>query len=291
MPRVLSFTVPPEYDGKKAITFLRSRCGVSSRLIGKLKRVENGITMDGSPLRTVDLLKARSTVAICVPDTGETPVPIAAPLNILYEDSDVMVINKSPFMAMHPTHNHQGDTLANAVAAHLMEKGQSGSFRAVGRLDKGTSGTVVCALNKYAASKLNGTVEKEYVALVQGDLPDCGTVSVPIYRPDPMKTLRACSEELGVEPAVTHWTVEQRFEGFTLIRLNLETGRTHQIRVHMAHIGHPLAGDNMYGDCMPEVGHQLLHCRRCTFIHPVTGEKMSFTADFFEDFKSILEKL
>lgn len=291
MARKIEFTVPPEYDGKKAVTFLRSRCGVSSRLVGKLKKVEDGITVNGIRIRTIDKLHAGDTIAICIHDEGNAPEPLEAPLDILYEDSDVLVINKTPFMAMHPTHNHQGDTLANAVSAYLQSKGNADAFRAVGRLDKGTSGTVVCALNRFAAFKLNTKVRKEYVALVEGELHGEGTIDVPIYRPDPMKTLRACSYELGNEPAVTHWKVEKNYEGATLIRLKLETGRTHQIRVHMAFSGHPLAGDNMYGSFMTETGHQLLHCEKCTFVHPVTNEEMSFVAPFAEDFANVLEEL
>ena len=245
--------------------------------------------LNGVYLRTVDPVKCGDTVSVLITDDEATPEPMHAPLDIVYEDDDIIVINKSPFMAMHPTHNHQGDTLANAVAAHLAAKGRSAAFRAVGRLDKGTSGLTVCALNPLSASKLSGKVKKQYCALVQGELHGEGTVDVPIYRPDPMKTLRACSDELGVESAVTHWTVERNFSGATLVRLDLETGRTHQIRVHMAHIGHPLAGDTMYGGFMPEIGHQLLHCRACRFIHPVTGEEMRFTAPFYPDFEAALE--
>ena len=290
MPRKIQFTVPPEYDGVKTVTFLRSRCGVSSRLVGKLKKAEDGILLDGQRVRTIDKLKAGSTLEINIPDEGEAPVPVSAPLDIIYEDGDVLVINKSPFTAMHPTHNHQGDTLANAVAAYLLEKGGAGSFRAVGRLDKGTSGVVVCALNRFAASKLNGKIEKEYVALVQGNPGESGRIDFPVYRPDPMKTLRACSYEKGVEPAVTNWRAVKHFENSTLVRVNLETGRTHQIRVHFAFIGHPLAGDNMYGDFKTQFGHQLLHCEKCSFIHPVTNERVEFRAEFPDDFKKAVEQ-
>ena len=123
---------------------------------------------------------------------------------------------------------------------------------------------------------------------MQGELCGEGTVDAPIYRPDPMKTLRACSYEKGVEAAVTHWRAEQIFDGATLVSLRLETGRTHQIRVHMAFCGNPLAGDTMYGDFMPEIGHQLLHCRRCIFIHPVTGEKIELEAPLPPDFRAVL---
>ena len=120
--------------------------------------------------------------------------------------------------------------------------------------------------------------------MVKGVLPETGTVDVPIYRPDPMKTLRACSEELGNEPAVTHWKVIKQYEDKALIELELETGRTHQIRVHMAHTGHTLAGDSYYGDFEPEHGHQLLHCGECSFTHPVTGEKMVLKAEIPREF-------
>lgn len=291
MPRRIDFTVPPEYNGVKAFRFLRGPCGISMRIMRMIKFTENAMLLNGKPMRTIDLLTEGDTVSVFIPDDTAFIEPMKADLDIIYEDDDILVINKSPFMAMHPTHNHQGDTLANAVAAYLAEKGKNASFRAVGRLDKGTSGLVVCALNPYSASKLAGKVKKEYAALVKGELTGEGSVDVPIYRPDPMKTLRACSYELGVEPALTHWQVETCFEGATLLALHLETGRTHQIRVHMAFSGHPLVGDNMYGDYMPEIGHQLLHCRRCSFEHPVTGRQMRFEADFHEDFSQTLADL
>jgi 23S rRNA-/tRNA-specific pseudouridylate synthase len=129
-----------------------------------------------------------------------------------------------------------------------------------------------------SACKLPGKVKKEYTAIVKGTLTGSGTVDVPIYRPDPMKTLRACSPELGMESAVTHWTAVENYGDSTLLRLTLETGRTHQIRVHMAYTGHPLAGDEYYGDFRTEFGHQLLHCGSAEIVHPVTDEIMRFTA-------------
>lgn len=289
MNRKLEFTVPEEYEGKKAFYFLRGCAGISARALSSLKRVDGGITRGGETLRTIDRLHAGDIVTVTLPVETETVEPMDINIDVIYEDADLLAVNKSPFLAMHPTHNHQGDTLANAVAGHLQSEGKSAVFRCVGRLDKGTSGVVVCALNRYAAARLSGNINKRYVAVVRGRFEGSGTINKPIYRPDPMKTLRACSDELGVESAVTHWTVERNFSGATLVRLDLETGRTHQIRVHMAHIGHPLAGDTMYGGFMPEIGHQLLHCRACRFIHPVTGEEMRFTAPFYPDFEAALE--
>ena len=284
MIRTIDYTVNAENEGIKIFTFLKYRNGYSTKLIRTIKNTENGILLNGEPARTVEFLKAGDMLTVTVPDDEAAVEPIEADLDIVYEDDDVLVINKSPYMAMHPTHNHQGDTLANAVAAYLMKIGKAGTFRAVGRLDKGTSGLVVCALNSLAACKLSGKVSKKYYAVVKGVLPETGTVDVPIYRPDPMKTLRACSEELGNEPAVTHWKVIKQYEDKALIELELETGRTHQIRVHMAHTGHPLAGDSYYGDFEPEHGHQLLHCGECSFTHPVTGEKMVLKAEIPREF-------
>ncbi|MBQ4604184.1 MAG: RluA family pseudouridine synthase [Clostridia bacterium] len=288
MPRNIDYTVTAEYDGHKVIHFLRGYCGFSSRL---MRKVKYALMLNGKQTRTIDRIKCGDIISVCIPDDDALPEITEAEIDIVYEDEDILVINKSPFMAMHPTHNHQGDTLANAVTAYLTKKGKSVAFRAVGRLDKGTSGLVVCAINPLSACKLSGRIEKEYAALVKGELEGKGKVDVPIYRPDPMKTLRACSYELGVEEAITNWYAEKTFDGATLLRLRLETGRTHQIRVHMAFTGHPLAGDTMYGNFMPEIGHQLLHCRRCFFEHPVTGEKMKFEAEFPEDFRNVLNKL
>ncbi len=288
MPRSIDYTVPSGYEGRKVDHFLREYCGFSYRL---MRKVKYALKLNGEITRTIDRVKSGDVVSVCIPDDDVIPEITETEIDIIYEDDDILVINKSPFMAMHPTHNHQGDTLANAVTAYLMKKGRSVAFRAIGRLDKGTSGLVVCAINPLSACKLSGKIEKEYAALIKGELKGEGRIDVPIYRPDPMKTLRACSYELGTEEAATNWYAEKTFNGATLLRLKLETGRTHQIRVHMAFTGHPLAGDSMYGDFMPEIGHQLLHCRRCFFEHPVTDKKMAFEAEFPEDFAKVLNKL
>ena len=289
MPRKIDFEITGEYDNLKVFTYLKYKKGFSTKLIRTLKNTENGILLNGEFARTVDFLKAGDKLTVTIPDDESAPEPAESEINIVYEDDDVLIINKSPYMAMHPTHNHQGDTLANAVSSHLAKAGKSCAFRAVGRLDKGTSGLVVCALNPLAASKLNGRINKEYMAVVKGVPEKRGTVDVPIYRPDPMKTLRACSYEKGVESAVTHWELIEARADRALIRLNLETGRTHQIRVHMAYAGYPLAGDSYYGDFLPEYGHQLLHCVKVRFTHPVTGENVEFTAPPPSEFEKCME--
>ena len=290
MPRRISFTVPAEYNDKKVAHFLRGSAQLSSRLVNSLKRAENGILLNSSHARTIDIIKTGDTLTVNIPDDELSPEPKYYPLEILYEDTDILAVNKPPFLAMHPTHNHQGDTLANAVAWHLARKGGSAAaFRAIGRLDKGTSGVVVCALNRYAASRLTGHIKKQYLAVVQGEFAGNGTIDSPIGRPDPMKTLRACGA--GGDKAVTHWRSLGSWNGKSLLRLTLETGRTHQIRVHFAHIGAPLAGDSMYGAADTGITHQLLHCETAEFIHPVSGEKLIISAAMPHDMAEYAQKM
>lgn len=287
MPKTMNFIIPKEYDGKKLLVFLRSEAKFSSRLISKLKKTENGIMKNGVKIRTIDKVNEGETIKITLPnESSESIEPVNIEIDILYEDDDVLIVNKSPGIAMHPTHNHQGNTLANAVAWHLLQKGKSSVFRAIGRLDKGTSGVVICALNRYSASRLSEKIAKEYVAIVTGEFYGRGTIDIPIYRPHPMKTLRACGEVQGCEKAVTHWESLKSGNGKSLLKIKLETGRTHQIRVHFSHLGAPLLGDTMYGDSNETIGHQLLHCAKVRFIHPVTKERVVISSsppnEFFE---------
>ena len=276
MNRVINYEISKENSNIKVYTFLKGREGYSSRLIRLLKAREGGILLNGAAVRTVDMLKEGDILTVNIPEDKSDIEPVEMPLHIIYEDEDVLIINKPPYLAMHPTHNHQGDTLANAVTFHLAKEGKGTAYKAMGRLDKGTGGLVVLALNHLAACRLSGNIQKEYEAIVKGQPQSSGRIDVPIYRPDPMITLRACSYEKGTESAVTNYRVIERGEGQARVIFNLETGRTHQIRVHMAFIGHPLAGDSFYGDYRPEIGHQLLCCKKCSFIHPVTKENMVF---------------
>lgn len=287
MPRQLNFTVTQAYDNKKVAHFLRGSAQLSSRLVNTLKRAENGILLNGCHARTIDIIRAGDTLVINIPDDTLAPEAKPFPLEILFEDEDILAVNKPPFLAMHPTHNHQGDTLANAVAWHLTQKGGAAAFRAIGRLDKGTSGVVICALNKYAASRLTGHIRKQYIAVVQGEFKGAGTIDLPIGRPDPMKTLRACGA--GGDSAVTHWQSLGCSGGRSLLRVTLDTGRTHQIRVHFAHIGAPLTGDGMYGSADTAAAHQLLHCERAEFVHPVTGEKMTIEAPVPPEMRAVIQ--
>ena len=287
--RHIEFVIDERYDLKKVVAYLRGEAKLSARLVNSLKRVENGITLNGSHTRTVDILHTGDVLAVNIPEDNSEIAAIEYPLDVIYEDDDILVINKPAGLAMHPTHNHQGDTLANGVAAYFQKKGKNVAFRAVGRLDKGTSGLVLCALNKLAASKLAGNFKKTYYAIAGSAFFGTGTIDKPIYRPDPMKTLRATGET--GDRAVTHWESVWTDGEISLLKIHLETGRTHQIRVHFSSIGAPLCGDDMYGSSDTRIGRGALHCGEMTFVHPITGQCMEFTVPFPDDFKNLLPEI
>ncbi|MBQ8210107.1 MAG: RluA family pseudouridine synthase [Clostridia bacterium] len=286
--RHIEFTIDESYNGKKVNAYLRGCAKLSARLVNSLKRVENGITLNGEHIRTIDILHTGDVLAVNIPEDSSKIEPIEYPLNIVYEDDDILLINKPAGLAMHPTHNHQGDTLANAVAAYFLNKGKNVTFRAVGRLDKSTSGLVLVALNKMAASKLSGEFHKTYYAVVSGEYQGCGTINKPIYRPDPMKTLRAVGETGDF--AVTHWEALVTDGTCSFMKIRLETGRTHQIRVHFASMGTPLCGDDMYGSSDKRIARAALHCGDIDFIHPVNGCSMHFSVPVPEDIQAIIPK-
>ncbi len=287
MERIYEPALPPEYLGKKLLAFLRGGLRMSARTVTKLRHDPAGLTLNGAPVRTIDPVYAGDLLTVCLREE-ETSIPPTdyRALNVVYEDGDLLVVDKPAGLAVHPTHNHQGDTLANQVSAYLRERGGAAAFRAVGRLDKSTSGLVVCALNRHTAGVLSGRYEKSYLAVVEGELAGAGTVDRPIYRPDPGKTLRAAGD-VG-ESAVTHWESLACGAGLTLLRLRLETGRTHQIRVHMSYLGHPLAGDGMYGGGTELISRAALHCETLSFVHPLTGESLSFAAPLPEDMENLV---
>lgn len=288
MTRRLQYTIPHEYSSRRVFDFLK-HLGFSHRLITKLKQAPDGILLNGEHIRTIDPMSEGDVLEINLPtDKKESiSIPVEMPLDIIYEDDDILVLNKPAMLAVHESHNHLGDTLSNAVAFHLKKEGKPSAFRAVGRLDKGTSGLMVCALNRYAASRLSGKIKKQYLAIATGIYEGEGTIDAPIYRPDPILTVRTVDER--GEKAITHWKALKNDGKNTLLRVRLETGRTHQIRVHFASLGTPLVGDTMYGTPDGRICHQALHCYECRFIHPVKNEEMHFFCDMPDDMKSIIE--
>ena len=289
MRRTIVYHIPPVYDGRKVIHYLRGAGKLSSRMVITLKNLPDGILLNGAPTRTIDRLKAGDTLEIRLPEEECTIAPQPMVLDMVYEDEDLLVINKPANLAMHPTHNHQGDTLANGVAAYLLSQGRAATFRAVGRLDKCTSGLVLCALNGVAAAALAGRIEKSYLALPTGCYRGTGVIDKTIIRPDPMKTLRAVGE--GGEYAVTTWEALVSGARCSLVRVRPLTGRTHQIRVHFASMGTPLLGDDMYGGSRELIDRAALHCASLEFVHPISGQTMYFSCPVPPDMQKAMSQL
>ena len=266
------FVVGEELDGITVRAFLRKHCGVSARLLAKLKRVDKGMTVGGRTVRSIDLLRAGDVICLCFPEDATEIEPVELPLDIVYEDSTMIVFNKPPFMPVHPVRNHQRDTLANGAIYYLAGKGENCTFRPVNRLDRDTSGLVLAAKSSFAHAFLANNTEKKYTALCEGVITEGGTVDAPIMlRPGSLMERQV--GEGGVR-AVTHYSPIEQCRGHTLLELELETGRTHQIRTHMASIGHPLAGDELYGGSREIFERQCLHCSELALIHPLTHEKI-----------------
>ena len=283
--RQIDYAVPSAFDGKKLYSFLKSEAKLSSKMIRTLKQSENGLQINFAHARTVDLLHTGDTVSVCLPNDAHPASAGSVLPDILYEDADLLVVNKPAMMPIHESHNHQGDTLQNCVALYEQQCGACGAFRAVGRLDKGTSGIVVCARNAHAAARLSGKPGKTYLAIATGQFAGSGTIELPIFRPDPMKTLRT-TDPRG-DKAVTHWTAKTTDGVNTLLEITLETGRTHQIRVHFAALGAPLLGDTMYGTPDERICHQALHCAAVRFLHPVTGQEICCSAPMPPEMQAI----
>ena len=281
-----------------------------ARLVPSLSRsqaqrlIEQGaVTHGGRPVKKNEKLSAGDTLELTLPEVREVPIeaqPI--PLEVCYEDADVIVVNKPKGLVVHPAPGHADGTLVNALLAHCGDSlsGIGGGKRPgiVHRIDKDTSGLIIAAKNDAAHAALaaqlkDHSLARTYVCLVCGRIrDDAGTIDAPIGR-HPTDRKKMAVTQKGSRSAVTHWEVIARYRGYTHIRCRLETGRTHQIRVHMSHIGHPLLGDALYGAPSPDKGlsGQCLHARELKFIHPRTGEHVVVSTDLPEYFTSVLHRL
>lgn len=287
----MKFFVEKELDGITVQNFLKRYCNVSSRLLAKLKRTENGITANGEHIRSIDILHFGDTVEIKMPEDENEIVPVNNPVEIVYEDDEVLVFNKPPFMPVHPVRNHQLDTLANYAVYYARSKGENYSFRAVNRLDRDTSGLVLTAKSSFSMTYLTSRVKKLYAALCEGEFSGSGTLNFPIRLKEGHTIQREIGE--GGINAVTHYNAVKTMYGHTYAEFRLETGRTHQIRVHMSAIGHPLAGDDMYGGSRKYFNRQCLHCAEIEFMHPVTHEIVTVRKnpdDWFEILRQNFEQ-
>lgn len=296
MDRILEYEIPSEYDGANITTVLKQHFKISTNLIKDLKKYKEGIQVNGEHKRVVDFVAKGDILKITIRDTAsENIVPTDIPLDIVYEDEDVLVINKLPNMPTHPSMGNYENSLANGVMYYYKSKGEERVFRAVNRLDKDTSGLMAVAKNSYIHARLGEEIQKKelkrkYMCIVCGDVERDGTVDAPIRRADGSVINRIVAPD--GQRAVTHYRVIKRYREYTLLEMELETGRTHQIRVHMAYIGHPLVGDWLYGTEDHNIAkRQMLHSCYLCFTHPITGQIMEFKDEMAEDMRAFIEKL
>lgn len=293
--RVLSYAIPADQGGRTVEEFLRG-LGYSHRLVVYLKQTPGGILAGGESVFSTYRLHPGQvlTVTLTEEEPSRNIPPADLPLAVVYEDPDILVVNKEAGIPVHPSQGHHGNTLANAASHYFALRGEPFVYRAVSRLDRDTSGLLVLAKHMLSACSLAGQMEdrrirRRYLAFVRGLTPDSGTVTAPIGRVPGSVIQRRVDPEQG-EPACTHYSrlLYNQKKDLSLISLSLETGRTHQIRVHMASIGHPLPGDFLYCPDYRLINRQPLHSWRLEFCHPVTGKPMEFIAPLPQDMAALL---
>ena len=291
-----------EQDGQRLDVFLAERAGMTRSAVQRL--LEQGlVTCGGQPVRKNAKTASGAVYRLTLPEAQ--PVALVAqdiPLDVVYEDADVLVINKPKGMVVHPAAGHADGTLVNALLHYCGDSlsGINGEKRPgiVHRIDRDTTGLLIVAKNDFAHQALSEqlkdhTLRRTYECIVRGGFSeDSGTVDAPIGR-HPVDRKKMAVTEKNSRPAVTHWEVIARYGQYTHLRCRLETGRTHQIRVHMAYIRHPIAGDPVYGVGKPELGltSQCLHARELTFLHPHTGEAVTVCCPLPEEFEHALKLL
>lgn len=312
MTRTLTYQI--QSDAQTVKQFLSAQ-GFSGQTIIALKKQHESILVNGIWVPVNHVLHYGDTLTITLSEihSSEKIIPIALPLNIVYEDEDILVLNKPADMPIHPSLNNYENTLANGVAFYYQKQSTPFVFRCINRLDRDTTGLTIIAKNRLSAGILSEQmsrreISREYIAIVEGiGLPEYGTIDAPIARADG-STIERCVNFLNGERAITHYQVEKvnPAKNLTQIRLRLETGRTHQIRVHMAYAGNPLAGDFLYNPSVaysaadkstdnatvtrPDaytINRQALHAQKLSFTHPITGEHLVFEAPLPEDMEHL----
>ena len=289
MERIFEYQITAAEEGRKIGDFLREK-GYSRHLLRQLKETEDGLLRNAQPTFTTVALKAGDRIRVRLlekAEGSEAIMPAPLPFEIVYEDEDLLVVNKPADMPIHPSFQNHGNTLADALTWHYQQHGEDFVYRCINRLDRDTTGLLIVAKHLLSASILSDMVGKreihrEYLAIVKGIPPENGTISAPIGRKKGSAILREVNFETG-EPAVTHFARLKIRNGLSLVSLKLETGRTHQIRVHMGYIGCPLIGDYLYYPECSRISRQALHSHRLSFLHPITGKALSFTAPLPED--------
>ena len=293
MDRTINYQITEEADGLRIEQFLRHQ-GYSYQNITQLKKMPESILKNGvweymrSLLATGDIL----TVHIQENESSPNIPPVELPLSIIYEDEDILVVNKPAGMPIHPSMKNYYNSLAKALAWYYQDQGKPFIFRCSNRLDRDTSGLTVISKHLVSASIMadmtkKRLVHREYLAIVKGDLtPPTGTITAPLSRKEGSIIERTVDFDHG-EEAITHYKLVKKENGHSLVSLQLETGRTHQIRIHMKYLGYPLIGDYLYNPDMEHITRQALHSYHMEFPHPITGQKMPFTAPLPSDMSAI----
>lgn len=293
----LVYSISEQDVGKKIRGYLKDNKDLSSRLVRNAAKEER-IKVNGTVVRMNYILKSGDVIEIELNrDENQDIEPQPMDLDIVYEDSDILVVNKPPFMVVHPTKSYPDNTLANGILYYFKNSGQNCIVRLVSRLDMNTSGLIIIAKNQFshmalAREMMQKDFEKSYLAIVHGNLSEKeGTIDKPIFRPTD-DSIKRTVDDRG-QRSITHFQVVEKFREADLVKLTLETGRTHQIRVHLSHLGHPIFGDNLYCDMNDEeyINRQALHAYKLSFPNPRTGKRIDLEAEIPEDMKKLLIKL
>ena len=297
MIRQINYQIKSKSSGQTVGAFLKSK-GYSRSVVITLKTTKGGLTKNGEWTGVNEILQEGDCLVIKLveKECEQTIEAVSAILEVLYEDEDLLVLNKPYNTPIHPSVNHYGDTLANQVMGYAKNKGESYPFRCINRLDRDTTGVTIIAKNQLSASLLGEAMStrglsRRYVALVEGHIDAVGVVNKPIGRA-PNSIIKRQIDNVAGKQAITHYRREQVLdvegEVVSLVGLRLETGRTHQIRVHMASIGHPLLGDFLYNETNTMLTRQALHGISCAFQHPITKEMMTITAPMPDDMRKLI---
>ncbi len=286
-------------DGQCVRRVLQAELKLSTKMIKHLKYRPLGITVDGKPVTVRHILSLGECLSLAVEDSESSPAltPVELPLEILYEDDDIVIPTKPADMPTHPSHDHYTDTVANALAFRYEKAGLPFVFRPINRLDRNTSGLLLICRNKRAAGKLTqamqkGEIKKTYLAVAVGEMTEReGVIDACLHRTKESIIIReVCSPTApDADTACTEYRVLAAENGYSLVLVRPLTGRTHQIRVHFAHAGHPLVGDDLYGTPSPLIDRHALHAYRLSFPHPISEEQLEFSAPLCADIYKLIE--
>lgn len=287
----LEYKIEEQDLGMTLIEVLSQRMEVSSRMIRKAKP-EKAILLNGNAVSVNAKVRINDCIKLILEEEPNIFEPQALPLEIVFENQDLLIVNKQPYIVVHPTKGHPDGTIGNAIAYYFSQKNFNGKIRFINRLDRDTSGLLMIAKNGYAQQIVSNQmrddlVEKKYMALVEGCIKESvGVIDLPIGRLSETDIQRAVMSD--GQPSVTHFEVVKRFKEATLVKIRLETGRTHQIRVHFSHLGHPLIGDELYGAKHTEITRQALHSYYLKLKLPRTGEWVELEAGLPNDFNELI---